>query len=464
MDSNMNFRPFFSIAIPTWEINGLGAEYLDYSFNILVHQTFKDFEVVISDHSLDDSILNVVKNWSEYLDISYIRNDQGRGKIAPNLNVAMSQCSGEYIKILFQDDFLYGENALMDIKYEIDNSYNEVKWLVTACCHTRDAEVTYDVMIPFYHDKIYTGHNTISCPSVLTVKNDIDTLSFNEDLNWVVDCEYYKRCYDKFGLPTIVKNVCTVNRESEIRTTNMISEDEKQREVEMLISKYASNSNRKKLDLSRITLIAMTSVDIDNHIKALQYSSKDIKFGAVKLVCHEKPHNLPENISYHYIDKMSSIDEWNYSIIYKLSDYVDTDYAILIHSDGFIVNADSWKDKFYDYDYIGAPWPIPKDDISYRDVNGNLIRVGNSVSLRSKKLLNLAKDLDLEWKPFHGYYSEDGFIAVNYRHIYEQHGCKFADINVAKYFSHETELPETFGIIPFAFHGKYNKYMSIFQQ
>jgi hypothetical protein len=30
---------------------------------------------------------------------------------------------------------------------------------------------------------------------------------------------------------------------------------------------------------------------------------------------------------------------------------------------------------------------------------------------------------------------------------------KFADIDVAKYFSHETQLPEIVGIAPFAFHG-----------
>lgn len=235
---NTSFRPFFSIAIPTWEINGKGMEYLDHSLNVLANQSFKDFEVVVSDHSLDNGVFSVCMNWSEYIDIVYVRNDLGRGKIAPNLNVAMSKCSGEYIKILFQDDFLYGENALMDIKYAIDNSYKEVKWLVTGCCHTKDGETTYDQMVPFYNDRIHTGYNTISCPSVLTVKNDTDTLTFNEDLNWVVDCEYYKRCYDTFGPPTVVHDVCTVNRDAEVRTTNMISEQQKAEEVRKMIERY----------------------------------------------------------------------------------------------------------------------------------------------------------------------------------------------------------------------------------
>jgi hypothetical protein len=76
------------------------------------------------------------------------------------------------------------------------------------------------------------------------------------------------------------------------------------------------------------------------------------------------------------------------------------------------------------------------------------------VSLRSKRLIDLPVELNLEWKPFHGYYNEDGYIVVNYRHIYKEHGMKFADIDVAKYFSHETNVPEIQGITPFAFHNK----------
>ena len=73
---------------------------------------------------------------------------------------------------------------------------------------------------------------------------------------------------------------------------------------------------------------------------------------------------------------------------------------MLIHDDGFVVNPDSWQDDFLNYDYIGAPYPLPQDNFSYRDIDGNLIRVGNSVSLRSKKLLDLPIQLDLEWKAF----------------------------------------------------------------
>jgi hypothetical protein len=208
------------------------------------------------------------------------------------------------------------------------------------------------------------------------------------------------------------------------------------------------------INLSNVTLIAMTSVKIPQTIKALQYSMRGINFGAVKLISDITPDVIPDEIIHEYTDKMSNIDEWNHDIIYKLGKHVNTEFLILIHDDGFIINPEMWRDEFLKYDYIGAPWPLPNDDFSFRDINGELIRVGNSVSLRSKRLTDLASELKLEWKPFHGFTNEDGFICVNYRHVYKEHGMKFADIDVAKYFSHETQLPETIGIKPFAFHGK----------
>jgi hypothetical protein len=206
------------------------------------------------------------------------------------------------------------------------------------------------------------------------------------------------------------------------------------------------------INLTNITLVALTSVRIPQTIKALEYSSKEINFGSIKLLSDIKPENLPKNIQHEFTEKSSNIDEWNYNIIYNLPKHIETEFALLIHDNGFVVNPSSWKDEFFKYDYIGAPWPMPSDNFSYRDIEGNIIRVGNSVSLRSKKLLEVPLKYNLQWVPFYGFTNEDGFICVNYRHVYLKDGCKFADIDVAKYFSHETVIPEIQGIEPFAFH------------
>ncbi len=191
------------------------------------------------------------------------------------------------------------------------------------------------------------------------------------------------------------------------------------------------------LDLNNVTLICLTNKDFGGHKKAIDESCKNINFGAVKLIWDEK---------------IDSIDDWNYKIIYELHNYVQTDFALLIHADGYVINADAWRPEFLDADYIGAPWPLPRDDYSYLDDKGRLVRVGNSVSIRSKRVLKLPSELGLEWKSYYGNTNEDGFLCCHNKTTLESAGCTFAPIQVAKYFSREHSIPENEGIETFAFH------------
>lgn len=191
------------------------------------------------------------------------------------------------------------------------------------------------------------------------------------------------------------------------------------------------------LKLPNVTLICLTNKDVEGHQKALDKSCEGIEFGAVKLI------HRPD---------IDTIDKWNRAIVYELGDYVDTEYAILVHADGYVINPEKWNDEWLNYDYIGAPFPLPKDDFSYRDINGVVQRVGNSVGLRSKKLLDLPKKLNMEWRAFYGFCNEDGFISVNMRHVFEEHGCKFAPLEVAVHFSKEHDIPENEGLTTFMFH------------
>lgn len=191
------------------------------------------------------------------------------------------------------------------------------------------------------------------------------------------------------------------------------------------------------LELPNVTLICLTNKDFDGHKKAINQSCKGINWGAVKMIWDEK---------------ITGIDEWNRKIVYELHHYIDTEFAMLIHADGFPINPQAWRKEFLEYDYIGAPWPLPKDEYSYRTPEGELIRIGNSVSLRSKRLMELPERLNLPWHPYYGNTNEDGFLCVHNRKILEEHGCRFAPLDVAKYFSKEHEIEENKGLETFAFH------------
>lgn len=189
------------------------------------------------------------------------------------------------------------------------------------------------------------------------------------------------------------------------------------------------------IKLPNVTLICLTNKDFEGHKKAINKSCEGIEFGAVKIIWDEK---------------CTSIDEWNRKIIQDLYKYVDTTHALLIHADGYVINSELWNPEWMKLDYIGAPWPLPRDDYSYLDEEGNLQRVGNSVSLRSRKLMELASKRD--WRPYYGNTNEDGFISCHNRVWLESQGCNFATLEQAVYFSKEHEIPENVGLLTFAFH------------
>jgi glycosyltransferase involved in cell wall biosynthesis len=224
-----------SVCIPTYEMNGLGFNYLKFNFDKLTQQTYRNFEVVISDHSNGDEIKKLCLKYSKVLNISYHKNKNNIGSSSSNLNNSIKKSKGEIIKILFQDDFLYSEKSLENIVNNFDLKID--KWLVTACEHTLDGTTFFKPFYPKYHDEIHKGVNTISSPSVLSILND-NPILFDENLIWLMDCDYYKMCYVKFGLPKIVNDINAVNRVGGHQVSNTIATNEiKNKEFEYVIQK-----------------------------------------------------------------------------------------------------------------------------------------------------------------------------------------------------------------------------------
>lgn len=218
------------------------------------------------------------------------------------------------------------------------------------------------------------------------------------------------------------------------------------------INNYAFEDCLDKLKLLNVTLVAVSTRDTEEALKALIYSSKNIEYGKIILISSYTPFCIDNKVHFFTIPKFNNVDEWCKFIVYELHRYVHTEFALLVHADGFVVNKSSWREEFLDYDYIGAPWDIPNNDFTFRDINGRLIRVGNSVSIRSKKLLKLPYELNIPWLPDHGSFNEDTFLCCTNRHILESNGIRYAPIEVAKYFAHESMIPEIKSIVPFAFH------------
>lgn len=225
-----------SICIPTYEMRNKGDLFLEQSFEKLKSQTYKNFNVIISDHSESNIIENVCDKWKKHLDIRYYKNTNKRGNSSANLNNCIRFADNDIVKILFQDDFLFNDESLYNQIEQFVKS--KTHWLVTSSYHTVDCVNFYRPYCPVYNDKIQYGANTISSPSVVMFKNK-DVLEFDENLIWLMDCDFYKRMYDKFGLPSICNHITVVNRNHDDQiTSSIIDETVKSKEQMYIINKY----------------------------------------------------------------------------------------------------------------------------------------------------------------------------------------------------------------------------------
>jgi glycosyltransferase involved in cell wall biosynthesis len=201
-----------SICTPVYTMKDqLGEKFLVEFFSSLMAQTFKDFEVVISDQSEGDNMKMICDTFSHVLNIKYVKNLVTARNAAANVNYAIKHATGEIVKLLYMDDFFVDVDALGKIAYAFDN--NVGSWLIAGfvCC---DQEKTnfYNARQPSYNNKYVNGDNTTGNPSNYSVRRDC-ALEMDENLLWIVDGEYFYRSYYHYGDPIMIKDVLVCFRD-----------------------------------------------------------------------------------------------------------------------------------------------------------------------------------------------------------------------------------------------------------
>jgi glycosyltransferase involved in cell wall biosynthesis len=209
--------PEISIAIPTYEMKGIGDQYLSELFDTIKVQDFEDFEVCISDHSQDNNILKVCEEYANYFDIQYYKNSQNLGNSPANTNSVIEMCSGKITKLIFQDDLFISKSALSKIKSIFnETSYN---WCFSGFAHTINGTEHFRPMIPKWTDMMLEGRNLLgspSCVSFLTEKFE----RFDEKLQLLMDTDFYHRMRYNHGMPFIIDEYLISNREHHNRISS----------------------------------------------------------------------------------------------------------------------------------------------------------------------------------------------------------------------------------------------------
>lgn len=232
----MNDKPKISICIPTYEAKGMGVELLSSNINSILHQTYKNYEIVISDHSINDDIKNYIIGLDNP-NIKYIKNIDNIGWPSYNTNNAINNSSGDYIKLMNQDDFFKDDDSLDIIVNKLKEGH---KWVLCGFTHknlsTGDFFNTIIPSIKGDGNHLLLGQNTIGCPSVgLIPKNEF----FDVNVIYMIDCELWYQMFRKYGYPGVVEDIKIVIGVGNHTLTSQLTE--KQNEWLSQDIKYCKN-------------------------------------------------------------------------------------------------------------------------------------------------------------------------------------------------------------------------------
>lgn len=98
-------KPKVSIGLPVYN----GEKTIKKSINSLLSQTFRDFELIISDNASDDETSNICKGFSlKDPRIKYIRQKKNIG-VGENFKYVLEKASGKYFMWIGADDWISSE-------------------------------------------------------------------------------------------------------------------------------------------------------------------------------------------------------------------------------------------------------------------------------------------------------------------------------------------------------------------
>lgn len=227
-------NPLYSILITSYECHGYGVQFIKENMEAIISQEYRPIQVVISDHSKNDDIENVISAMdTSGVEVIYKRYEEHYGNPCHNWNNALLYATGDYIHYLALDDRLYDKKSVMTIVNYAEKN-KESRWFATA--HITEPENTK--FIPRWNDNILIK-NTISGPSAIVIRKDLRHIRLDPAFIYNLDLDWYYRLYKEAGVPNCIGDPCWINRCGPHQLTRVVcTAENNRREDEHLIKKY----------------------------------------------------------------------------------------------------------------------------------------------------------------------------------------------------------------------------------
>ena len=185
---------------------GLCEKFLVEFFEELRNQTFKDFDIIVADQSDTDELKLICEEYSTLFNIKYFKNIKGLNSIADNVNLAISNATGEIVKILFVDDFFVEPSGLQDT-WDAFQANPDKKWLIAGFVNCNEDRTNfYNHRYANFDNPIPNGDNWAGNPSSYSIHKEC-LLYMDEKLRFIVDSELFERSYLYYGPPIILNKV-----------------------------------------------------------------------------------------------------------------------------------------------------------------------------------------------------------------------------------------------------------------
>lgn len=183
-----------SIAIPFYPMDNYEF-FMERLLNSIKEQTFTDYEIVITE----------------------------QGNASENTNAAIKKSKGDIIKVMYMDDYFTHPNALKEIVEAFD-----AEWMMHGCNNN---------LVPIYTGDIHLGNNKLGSPSCLVIRKRCE-IEFDKDLKWLLDCDFYKKMYLRYGLPQVLVGDYVTIGEHPGQATHLLTNEEKDKEIMLLRQRY----------------------------------------------------------------------------------------------------------------------------------------------------------------------------------------------------------------------------------
>lgn len=209
----------------------------------------------------------------------------------------------------------------------------------------------------------------------------------------------------------------------------------------------------KKYSFSDITVVALHgNGGIEKELPALQKCMTELP-GSQGLIITDKliDTNIPQKLVYQTLDHRQVSD----FLMYCLFQYIDTEFALICQSDGWVLNGRNWRDEWFEYDYIGGLAHGAHDPVTKTFYNGwrwldhpepgtevknLLIQQNGGLSLRSRRFMEAPTKYGIV-RMSHDHpmlQNEDIQFCCFMRPALERVGIKFAPTEEATLFGFES--------------------------